>query len=133
MRPFPKHRKKVWNARHAFQIDYAKYLKELDVPTVGNIWDTRTEIPFTLIVEMTHDDFVKYLWGKSGIKGDFNLLLGKLVDEAIGSVQKQADEKGLKLGIDVPHDLEVLCDPKYTRIVYNNLVSNAAKSLNSLI
>ena len=36
-------------------------------------------------------------------------------------------EKGMNARIEIPKELEVVCDPEYIRIVYNNLISNAAK------
>jgi len=49
-------------------------------------------------------------------------------------VQKALDDQGeamaasrMTVQIDIPEDLEVVCDPGYIRIVYNNLISNATK------
>jgi signal transduction histidine kinase len=36
-------------------------------------------------------------------------------------------EKGMSARIDIPWELEVVCDPRYIQIVYNNLMTNATK------
>ena len=36
-------------------------------------------------------------------------------------------EKGMSARIDIPGELEVVCDPKYIQMVYNNLITNATK------
>jgi len=53
----------------------------------------------------------------------YNEVIEKVLDE-----QKEAmEEKGVSVGVEIPSDLEVVCDPGYIQIVYNNLISNAIK------
>ncbi len=53
----------------------------------------------------------------------YNEVIEKVMDH-----QKEAmAEKGMSMRVDVPGELEVVCDPKYIQIVYNNLVTNATK------
>jgi len=50
------------------------------------------------------------------------------VIEKVMDDQKEAmDGRNISASIEIPTDLEVVCDPKYMRVVYNNLISNAVK------
>ena len=50
------------------------------------------------------------------------------VIEGVMDHQREAmAEKGISARIDIPWELEVICDPAYIQIVYNNLISNATK------
>jgi len=53
----------------------------------------------------------------------YNEVIEKVMDH-----QKEAmAEKGMSARIDIPWELEVVCDPRYIQIVYNNLITNATK------
>jgi signal transduction histidine kinase len=53
----------------------------------------------------------------------YNEVIEKVMDH-----QREAmAEKGMGARIDIPGELEVVCDPGYVRIAYNNLVTNATK------
>lgn len=54
-------------------------------------------------------------------------LCHEVIQGVIDNQMEAITEKQMGVQIDIPENLEVVCDPKYFRIVYNNLVSNAAK------
>lgn len=51
----------------------------------------------------------------------------QVIEEAVDQQQEAIAEKGMSARIDVPGELEVVCDPRYIQIVYNNLIANAVR------
>jgi signal transduction histidine kinase len=51
----------------------------------------------------------------------------EVVEAAIDHQKESMAEKGMSARIDIPWELEVVCDPAYIQIAYNNLISNATK------
>lgn len=51
----------------------------------------------------------------------------QVVKEILDFHTGYALEKGVKFICKVPQDLEVVCDPDYIQVVYNNLITNAIK------
>jgi signal transduction histidine kinase len=54
-------------------------------------------------------------------------LYGEVIEKVLDHQKEIIIKKEMTPRIDVPKELEVICDPRYIQIVYNNLVSNAAK------
>jgi len=53
----------------------------------------------------------------------YNEVMEKVLDQQ----QEPMAEKGMNARVDIPWELEVVCDPRYMQLVYNNLISNATK------
>jgi signal transduction histidine kinase len=51
----------------------------------------------------------------------------EVLEEAIDHQKEAMAEKGMSARIDIPWELEVVCDPAYIQIVYSNLMSNATR------
>jgi signal transduction histidine kinase len=51
----------------------------------------------------------------------------EVIQRAMDNQREAMAKRGMSAGIDIPGNLEVVCDPRYIQIVYNNLVNNAAK------
>ncbi len=54
-------------------------------------------------------------------------LLSEVVEEALDHQREIMSEKGMSAAIHIPKNLKVVCDPEHIQIVYNNLITNAAK------
>lgn len=54
-------------------------------------------------------------------------LYREVIENVMDHQREIMADKEMSAKVDVPEELEVVCDPKYIQIVYNNLVSNAAK------
>jgi len=54
-------------------------------------------------------------------------LYKEVIQEVIDHQREIMAENGMSAKVDVPEELEIVCDPEYILIVYNNLVNNAAK------
>lgn len=50
-----------------------------------------------------------------------------VIQKALDDQREALAEKEMSARLEIPEDLEVVCDPKYILIVYNNLISNAVK------
>jgi len=51
----------------------------------------------------------------------------EVIEEIMDHQREAMAEKGMSARIDIPGELEVVCDPAYIQIVYNNLITNATK------
>ena len=51
----------------------------------------------------------------------------EVIEKALDQQKETMAEKGMSARIDIPWELEVVCDPRYMQILYNNLLTNAAK------
>ncbi len=51
----------------------------------------------------------------------------EVIERTLDDQREAMVEKLMTVDIDVPRELEIVCDPKYMKIVYNNLISNAIK------
>jgi signal transduction histidine kinase len=51
----------------------------------------------------------------------------EVIEKVLDHQREIMAEKGMSARIDIPGELEVVCDPGYIQIVYNNLISNATK------
>jgi signal transduction histidine kinase len=65
--------------------------------------------------------------GQMNIAPEKVRLYGEVIEKVLDHQKEIIIEKEMTPRIDVPRKLEVVCDPRYIQIVYNNLVSNAAK------
>jgi len=54
-------------------------------------------------------------------------LYNEVIEEVMDHQKEAMAEKGMSARIDIPWELEVVCDPRYIQIVYNNLITNATK------
>ena len=54
-------------------------------------------------------------------------LYNEAIEEVLDHQKEAMAEKGMSARIDIPGELEVVCDPRYVKIVYNNLITNATK------
>ena len=54
-------------------------------------------------------------------------LCDEVIEKVLDDQREAMDEKGMSASVDIPGQLEVICDPGYIRIVYDNLISNATK------
>jgi signal transduction histidine kinase len=54
-------------------------------------------------------------------------LFREIIQKSLDDQKEAMNERGMSAIVHVPEDLEVVCDPYYIRIVYNNLISNASK------
>jgi signal transduction histidine kinase len=50
-----------------------------------------------------------------------------VIQQALDDQREALAENGMSVRLEIPEKLEVVCDPEYMRIVYNNLISNATK------
>ena len=50
-----------------------------------------------------------------------------VIQDVLGDQKEAIRDKGMTVQMDIPDELEVICDPEHLQIVYNNLVSNAVK------
>jgi signal transduction histidine kinase len=50
-----------------------------------------------------------------------------VIEKALDQQHEAMAEKGMSARIDIPGELEVVCDPRYMQIVYDNLITNATK------
>jgi len=51
----------------------------------------------------------------------------QVIKEVLDFHTDYALEKGVEFECEIPQDLEVICDPDYIQVVYNNLITNAIK------
>ena len=51
----------------------------------------------------------------------------EVIKDALDNQREAIAEKGMNTMVDIPGELEIVCDPEYIQIVYNNLISNATK------
>ena len=51
----------------------------------------------------------------------------EVIEEVLDHQREAMAEKGMSVRIDIPGELEVICDPEYIQITYNNLITNATK------
>jgi signal transduction histidine kinase len=51
----------------------------------------------------------------------------EVIRKTLDDQREAMAEKEIRVRIEIPGELEVVCDPGYIRIVYNNLISNAIK------
>ena len=51
----------------------------------------------------------------------------EVIEKVMDHQKETMAEKGISARIDIPWELEVVCDPAYMQIAYNNLISNATK------
>jgi signal transduction histidine kinase len=51
----------------------------------------------------------------------------EVIEKVLDDQSEMMAEKGMSARIDIPEELEVVCDVGYMQIVYSNLISNAAK------
>ena len=51
----------------------------------------------------------------------------EVMERALAQQRVIMAERGMSARIDIPGELEVVCDPGYIQIVYNNLIANAVK------
>jgi|GEM_PF-1235132 len=51
----------------------------------------------------------------------------EVIEKVMDHQREAMAEKGMSARIDIPGELEVVCDPGYVQIAYNNLVTNAIK------
>jgi len=54
-------------------------------------------------------------------------LYNEVIEQVMDHQRETMAEKGISARIDIPWELDVVCDPAYIQIAYNNLVSNATK------
>jgi len=54
-------------------------------------------------------------------------LYEEVIKKSLDNQSEGMAESGISASVNVPDDLEVVCDPGYMQIVYNNLISNAVK------
>ena len=54
-------------------------------------------------------------------------LCNEVVDKVLDQQREAMAEKGMSARVDIPGELEVVCDPRYIQIAYNNLITNAIK------
>jgi signal transduction histidine kinase len=54
-------------------------------------------------------------------------LYNEVIEKALDQQRAAMAERGMSARIDVPGELEVVCDSRYIQIVYNNLIANATK------
>ena len=65
--------------------------------------------------------------GELDIKPRRVSLYSEVIEGVLDNQKEAMEEKGINAGVEIPRDLEVVCDPGYIQIVYNNLISNAIK------
>ena len=51
----------------------------------------------------------------------------EVIEKALDNQREAIAEKGVSVMVDIPGELEVICDPEYIQLVYDNLISNATK------
>jgi signal transduction histidine kinase len=51
----------------------------------------------------------------------------EVIEKVLDHQKETMAEKGMSARIDIPGELEVVCDPRYVQIAYNNLITNATK------
>lgn len=51
----------------------------------------------------------------------------KVIKEALDFHTEYALDKGIKFFCHIPQNLEIVCDPDYIQVIYNNLITNAVK------
>ena len=51
----------------------------------------------------------------------------EIIENTLEQQQEIMAERGMSARVDVPRELEIICDQKYMQIVYKNLVNNAVK------
>jgi signal transduction histidine kinase len=51
----------------------------------------------------------------------------EVIEKVLDHQRETMAEKGMSARTDIPGELEIVCHPGYIQIVYNNLISNAAK------
>jgi len=54
-------------------------------------------------------------------------LYNEVIEKVMDHQRETMAEKGISARIDIPGELEIVCDPRYIQIVYNNLITNATK------
>ena len=54
-------------------------------------------------------------------------LYNEVIEEVMDHQREAMAEKGISARIDIPWELEIVCDPGYIQIIYNNLITNATK------
>jgi len=54
-------------------------------------------------------------------------LYDEVIQKALDDQSEAMAEKKVSVSVNIPIELEIVCDPGYVRIVYNNLISNATK------
>lgn len=51
----------------------------------------------------------------------------EIIEKTLDQQREMMAERGMSARVDVPREVEIVCDPEYIQIVYNNLVNNAVK------
>jgi len=108
----------------------ANVLKQIKLPP-----EKRSELYGRIINRSQHglktvDNFLIYSRIKAGeleispVRTNFYT---KVIKEILDFHTEYALDKGVGFLCDVPQDLEVVCDPDYIQVVYNNLITNAIK------
>lgn len=86
---------------------------------------TRAENALTMIEE--HLTLSRICAGEAKIEPTQVNFYTEVIQKTLDDQREAMAEKRIRARIEIPEDLEVVCDPKYILIVYNNLISNAVK------
>lgn len=108
----------------------ATVLREVELPS-----DKRNQLCERIISRSQHglktvENFLIYSRIKAGeleitpVKTNF---YDKIIKEVLDFHTEYVLEKQVQFICRIPHDLEVICDPDYVQVIYNNLVTNAIK------